>query len=96
MTAPTATPVTATLARLAPPLPVAGSSEPASYRKAAGWVIAALWIAAIVYVVVLYIAAGRAAAGSLTEEGMHHEREKRIAFVRTGFNLRKHLVNIAQ
>ena len=43
-------------------------AEPTSYRRAAGWVIAGLWAAAIVYVLVLYLAAGQAGLGGVVIE----------------------------
>ena len=61
----TATPVQLSdLAHRSPVTP----AEPTSYRKAAGWVIAGLWVAAIVYVLVLYLAAGQAGLGGVVIE----------------------------
>ena len=39
----------------------AARTDPSSYRTAAGWVIAGLWLAAIVYVVTLYHVGDRGA-----------------------------------
>lgn len=55
----TATTTSAPLAGLAPSSSSAEPGGASSYRKAAGWVIASLWIAAIVYVLVLYVATGQ-------------------------------------
>jgi sensor histidine kinase YesM len=63
----TATTTSASLASL-PSAPSAALGEPTSYRKAAGWVIASLWVAAIVYVLVLYVATGQTAMGGIVVE----------------------------
>jgi len=62
---------TASSATAPPDTPVRASvdpAEPLSYRKAAGWVIAALWIAAIAYVVVLSAATGQARSAVVVEQ----------------------------
>jgi len=64
----TATTTSAPLAGLAPSSSSSELGEPSSYRKAAGWVIASLWIAAIVYVLVLYVATGQRPFGGIVVE----------------------------
>ena len=58
----------ASIAGLVPKSSSAPPREPSSYGKVAGWVIASLWVAAIVYVLVLYVATGRTAVGGIVVE----------------------------
>jgi signal transduction histidine kinase len=64
----TATTTPAHLGDLTAHRPPAALQEPTSYRKAAGWVIAGLWVAAIAYVLVLSLAAGQPGVGGVVVE----------------------------
>ena len=60
---PSATATPAQLPELATRPVAMTAAEATSYRKAAGWVIAVFWIAAIAYVLMLYLASGQRGFG---------------------------------